>query len=373
LTLSQSYYFGSVNRSPHHRVVTVDGVPLDQLDHLAATARGKPQTQSAKLGGSGTGERVDEAAILELIRSGTSYHRAAIRLIGCWARRGLSYIDAEQKIRAAFEAVDKVKRDQRWHDRVNDIPDLLDHIFGKEAERQGECGRAGEGGAGGEGVRLEDFYAYMPMHNYIFVPCRTPWPAASVNARVPPVALSDASGQPIVGEKTGKQIKMPASTWLDQNRPVEQMTWAPGLPLLIRGRLVAEGGWFPRKGVGCLNLYRPPVLIPGNGGGAERWLKHVYAVYPEDAEHIILWLAHRVQCPAEKINHALVLGGEQGIGKDSLLEPIKRAVGPWNWQDESPTMILESRFNGYLKAVVLRVNEARDLGDFDRFPKHLSV
>ena len=32
------------------------------------------------------------------------------------------------------------------------------------------------------GVSLSDFYAYMPMHNYIYVPVRALWPAASVNA-----------------------------------------------------------------------------------------------------------------------------------------------------------------------------------------------
>jgi hypothetical protein len=58
-----------------------------------------------------------------------------------------------------------------------------------------------------------------------------------------------------------------------------------------------------------------------------------------------MWLAHRVQQPQEKINHALVLGGPQGIGKDSLLEPVKRAVGPWNVAEVSPQHVL-GRFNG---------------------------
>jgi hypothetical protein len=73
-----------------------------------------------------------------------------------------------------------------------------------------------------------------------------------------------------------------------------------------------------------------------------------------------------VQRPAEKINHAIVLGGEQGIGKDTILEPIKQAVGAWNFQDVSPRQVLE-RFNGYLKSIMLRISEARDLGDADRF------
>ena len=49
--------------------------------------------------------------------------------------------------------------------------------------------------------------------------------------------------------------------------------------------------------------------------------------------------------PEEKINHALVLGGKQGIGKDTLLEPVKRAVGAWNWEEVSPQAMLK-RFNG---------------------------
>ena len=85
-----------------------------------------------------------------------------------------------------------------------------------------------------------------------------------------------------------------------------------------------------------------------------------------DAKHIVKWLAHRVQKPQDKINHALVLGGEQGIGKDTILEPVKRAIGPWNFSEASPQQIL-GRFNGFLKSVILRVSEARDLGDVNRF------
>src|SRR5262249_32973495 len=86
----------------------------------------------------------------------------------------------------------------------------------------------------------------------------------------------------------------------------------------------------------------------------------------DEAHHIIKWLAHRVQRPQEKINHALVLGGTQGIGKDTLLEPVKRAVGPWNFKEVSPQQLL-GRFNGFLQSVILRVSEARDLGEVNRF------
>jgi hypothetical protein len=74
-----------------------------------------------------------------------------------------------------------------------------------------------------------------------------------------------------------------------------------------------------------------------------------------------------VQKPAEKINHALLLGGAQGIGKDTILAPVKHAVGPWNFAEVSPLQMM-GRFNGFLKSRILRVSELRDLGsELSRF------
>jgi len=202
------------------------------------------------------------------------------------------------------------------------------------------------------GVSLADFYAYMPMHKYIFAPTREMWPAASVNARIPPIPT--------------REDEIKASTWLDQNNPVEQMTWAPGLPMIILDRLIAEGGWIARPNVRCFNLYRPPTIQRGDASQAGRWLDHVKRVFPDDGDHIVKWLAHRVQHPEQKINHALVLGGLQGIGKDTILEPVKHAIGPWNFSEPSPSQIM-GRFNGFLKSIIMRINEARDLGETDRF------
>jgi hypothetical protein len=107
------------------------------------------------------------------------------------------------------------------------------------------------------GVGLEDFVAYMPQHCYIFKPTRETWPASSVNARVPPVELVDGAGRALVGED-GKQKIQSASAWLDRNCAVEQMTWSPGDPMLVDGRLISEGGWISRPGCRVFNLYRSP-------------------------------------------------------------------------------------------------------------------
>jgi hypothetical protein len=205
-------------------------------------------------------------------------------------------------------------------------------------------------------VTIDDFVAYMPQHLYIFIPTGELWPAASVNARVPPPAV-DAEGEDI-----------PATKWLDVFRPVEQMTWAPGKKKLVRDKLIADGGWIDRQGCTVFNLYKPPTIKP-IPGDVSPWLDLIKKNYPDEADRMVAWFAHRVQRPDEKINHAPVLGGAVGIGKDTILEPVKQAIGPWNFADVSPKQAF-GRFNGFVKAVIVRVNEARDLGEFDRYAFH---
>lgn len=228
-----------------------------------------------------------------------------------------------------------------------------------------KTGVSGDSENDASGVSVEDFYAYMPSHQYLFTPSGEFWPAASVNARLPWVQSRAADGTPLL-DANGDPKFVKASTWLDKERPVEQMVWAPGYPQLIKDRLVSGGGWVERPGTTCVNLYLPPSVEAGDPSAAGKWIDHVHELYPEEADHIIRWLAQRIQRPEEKINHALVLGGPQGIGKDTLLEPIKYGVGHANFTEVSPANML-GQFNGYLKSVVLRISEARDLGDTDRF------
>jgi hypothetical protein len=258
--------------------------------------------------------------------------------------------------------------------RLMDVADRLSEILAPRGASESDAAGGGapsdnaQGQSGEElpeGIRLEDFYAFMPTHQYIYAPGRDFWPPASVNAKVPPQPLLDADGAQVLDDK-GKPKFITASNWLDRNRSVEMMTWAPGMPMIVRDRLIHDGGWIDHPGVSVFNQYRPPLVLPGDAREAERWLEHVRKVYPDDWENIIPWFAHRVQRPAEKLNHALVLGGKMGVGKDTLLEPVKYAVGPWNFGEVDATAVL-GRFNGYLKSVILRINEARDHGEFDRY------
>ena len=291
----------------------------------------------------------------ELVRSAQKGHwdeaRRKVFKFGKWVGGGA------MDVNIALEALDKAAR------QSNAPPDYPD-----EVKRAFLNGVAQPEGPPAEGVSLDDFHAYMPQHSYIYIPTREHWPASSVNARLPyGVPVFDKDGNPVL-DKDGEQERAKSSMWLDQNRAVEQMTWAPGQEMLIRDRLISEGGWIDRLGVTCFNLYLPPTIEPGDAAKAGPWLEHVHKVFSDDdAVWIVKWCAQRVQHPEVKINHALVLGSEkQGIGKDAMLEPVRRAVGPWNFQEASPQEAL-GRFNGFLKSVILRLNEARDLGDINRY------
>lgn len=269
------------------------------------------------------------------------------------AKRGLS----REAVRAALAAENQARCNPPVADA--DIADLARRAFeakdaqgwqdGPPRDTKGADGsayhRRGDSGADADpAIAPTDFYSILPQHRYLYVPTRDLWPPESVASRL--------------GTAAQKR--------LDLDRAVVQMTWHPSEPLIIENRIVADGGWVKHPGVRVMNLYRMPNPIGGDAAQAGVWRDHLRLIYPEDADHIELWLAHRVQCPGEKNNHALVLGGAQGIGKDTLIEPLKHAVGPWNWSEISPGQML-GRFNGWAKAVVVRVSEARDLGDVDRF------
>jgi len=212
-------------------------------------------------------------------------------------------------------------------------------------------------------ITIDDFYAYMPMHNYIFAATGDFWPLASIDASLPPVVVTGDNGEP-------KKIK--PHSWLDRHQPVQQMTWAPGEPELIKDKLViGESGFKARRGARVYNLYRGWHHQRGEATRAGPWLDLVDKIFGDNRHHALSWLAHRIQRPEEKINHALVIGGGQGIGKDTVLVPISHIVGPGNFRDISPQQIVSPN-NAYMKSIVLKINEARDLGEagrgrFDRF------
>jgi hypothetical protein len=206
---------------------------------------------------------------------------------------------------------------------------------------------------------ITDFVAFSPDHSYIYKPDGADWSTAAVNSRVPPIKRGpDRRGRP--------RKPISASTWLDRNDAVVQRTWVPGDPQIIKDKLFDQGGVISKPGARVFNLYRPPVIVRGADDDISWWQGHLYELWPNEADHIEKYFAHRVQLPGEKINHGLLLCGAQGIGKDNIIEPLRRAVGAWNVREVSPQAML-GNFNEFVQSVVLRISEIKDLGDIDRF------
>lgn len=224
-----------------------------------------------------------------------------------------------------------------------------------------------------ERLTWADFWHHLPTNRSFYMPARDPWASPSVNRHLHLVVIGK-NGEPIVDDHgfprrmfIGPRTPTISPTeWFSIYRCCEQLTWFPGEPDIIEDRLLVEGGWVNRPEARLLNLYRPPRIEPGNADEVGPWLDLLSLIYPDDVAHMLSWFAHRVQRPDQKVNHALVMGGAQGIGKDSLLHPIIQAVGAWNVAEVSPTMLM-GRFNGFVKSVILRVSEARDLGDVNRY------
>jgi P4 family phage/plasmid primase-like protien len=182
-TLSQAYYYGSVARNPDHRVYLVDGTPIDQLSELDELWRGKPNANfSPGITSTACHGPIDEAALLEEIRSGASYHTAAVRLLGRWARTGVAYMQAKQRLVDAMLAVFPPDRDSRWQQRFDDIDRCLEDIYVKEAAAKDRDERAAASNAsrhadgpseeeepasdGEVGIITEDRVAAALVHRY---------------------------------------------------------------------------------------------------------------------------------------------------------------------------------------------------------------
>lgn len=148
----------------------------------------------------------------------------------------------------------------------------------------------------------------------------------------------------------------------DTGQMVESSVWWPGEERLVRDVYSSEAGFKRAEGHLCFNSYDPPDYeqFRKSEGSADLWIEHVKNLYPdpEEHEHFFDWAAHMLQRPEEKCNHGIVLAGEQGIGKDSLLLPLRHGVGHWNTAEIGPDDV-QSGFNPFVKSVLIVVNEVR--------------
>jgi Virulence-associated protein E len=139
-TLSQAFYYGSVNDNPNHRVEIIDGDPIDLLSDLDLIAQSKPSGAGPMPNGHDRGGGpVDEGLLAQEIVSGTNYHVAGMRLIGLWAHQGVPLMEVERRLIELFDNVEEAKRDHRWRDRRADVERCVGDVFVKEAQKQDDA------------------------------------------------------------------------------------------------------------------------------------------------------------------------------------------------------------------------------------------
>ena len=117
--------------------------------------------------------------------------------------------------------------------------------------------------------------------------------------------------------------RIEAATSFDENRQgkgaksLVGITYAAGASVLVA-----------REGQVYGNRWRDARPAPV-AGDVSMWLAHVERMIPErfEREHLLNALAHKVQFPGHKINHAILLGGNHGSGKDTLFAPFFWAIG----------------------------------------------
>ena len=99
-------------------------------------------------------------------------------------------------------------------------------------------------------------------------------------------------------------------------------------------------------------------------GDIKPWLDHCATLVPDDAEreHIFNVMAVKVQQPRTKINHAVLHGGDEGCGKDTMWAPMLWAVCGADMKNRGliDNESLGTAWGYHLESEVLILNELRE-------------
>ena len=192
---------------------------------------------------------------------------------------------------------------------TKDYPDRATQIVAETEQR--ELGR----------IQKEEWYkefAYvLPDDGYFSMTTRQELTRRGFDAIYRGVACKTIHGE--------RKAKVSASIAFDESRQekgarvLNGIAYAPGESVLILRNGDAFGNrWKDARQAG----------VPGD---VTPWLDHCAALVPDPAqrEHIFNVMAYKLQNPSVKINHAILMGGAPGCGKDTLFAPFIWAVcGP---------------------------------------------
>jgi hypothetical protein len=130
---------------------------------------------------------------------------------------------------------------------------------------------------------------------------------------------------------------------------VKGITYHPGKPKLFRD-----------AGLDVFNEWTPPVFMrfPVSAADVKPWLDHLLYVLksPNEVELFVRWCAFLVQYPDDKPNWAWLIMSIAGVGKDTMIEPMRVALGRDNVQPFDFTK-LGGAHNYFVKCKLLIASE----------------
>jgi hypothetical protein len=154
-------------------------------------------------------------------------------------------------------------------------------------------------------------------------------------------------------DKDGNPRYLPLGKWWlghEHRRQYQKITFAPG-----------------RETPNCYNMWRGFAYEPKIGDGHELFLAHVRQNACGDDQslydYVVGWMARAVQCPDEPGQTAIVLRGDQGVGKGILVKTFGHLFGR-HYIHVSNALHLTGNFNAHLRdCVLLFADEAFYAGD----------
>jgi len=191
-------------------------------------------------------------------------------------------------------------------------------IFTDKAKEAVEAANRREAGRKDRTEWFERFAYVMSDDAYFDLDTRQEMPRGVFNAIFRHVHCISRNG--------GRRIE--ASVWYDEHRQdsggraLTGITYAPGeTELVVSDGLIYGNKWINAR----------PKVEANPDADVLRWLAHAEMLIPDEDErrHVFDAMAYKVQNPRVKINHAVLHGGDEGCGKDTLWAPFIWAVcGP---------------------------------------------
>ena len=164
----------------------------------------------------------------------------------------------------------------------------------------------------------------------------------------------------------GKSRRVEASICYDENRQsmgapaLAGVTYSPGDDVLV----TRDGDVFG-------NMWRDarPAVNRSLAADISPWLDHCAALIPEksDREHIFDVMACKLQQPRTKVNHAILIAGYQGSGKDTFWAPFLWAVcGQGRNLGELNNNTINSQWGYAYESEIIMLHELRESEARDR-------